>query len=295
MKRLRALAPAKLNLCLFLGETRADGRHELVTVFESISLSDELSLSVLADGGDQVVCPGVEGPNLVAAALAGLRAAGWAGPPVRIEIAKRIPVAAGLGGGSADAAASLRLASELEPVPEAVMAELAAALGADVAGQLAPGVSVGTAAGEVVRPSPPQGRHAFLILPAPVALSTAEVYREADRMGLPRPKGDLDRLALRLDGALTAGGMLPVDLLVNDLEPAARALYPPIEEVLGEARRGGADHAMLCGSGPTVAGIFWGDEAEARAAAAAAALSGRRPSACSAVPAQESLGSPQFA
>jgi 4-diphosphocytidyl-2-C-methyl-D-erythritol kinase len=295
MKRLIALAPAKLNLCLFLGGTRADGRHELLTVFESISLSDELSLSVLDEGADEVICPGVSGRNLVATALAGLRAAGWEAPPVRIEIAKRIPVAAGLGGGSADAAAALRLASELEPVPGAVTAELAASLGADVAGQLAPGISLGTGAGEIVRPLRAQAPHAFLILPAPAALSTAEVYREADRMGLPRPRGELDRLALRLDGALAAGGMLPVDLLVNDLEPAARALYPPIEEVLGEARRAGADHAMLCGSGPTVAGIFWGEEAEERAAAAAAALSGRRPSACTAVPAQESLGSPQFA
>jgi 4-diphosphocytidyl-2-C-methyl-D-erythritol kinase len=295
VKRLTALAPAKINLCLFLGGTRADGRHELVTVFESISLSDELELAVLDGGPDQVVCPGVEGPNLVAAALAGLRDAGWSGPPVRIEVGKRIPVAAGLGGGSADAAAALRLASEIEPVPEAVIAELAASLGADVAGQVAPGVSLGTGAGEIVRPLPAQGRHAFLILPAPVALSTAEVYREADRMGLPRPADDLDRLALRLDAALGAGGMLPVDLLVNDLEPAARVLHPPIEQALGEARRTGADHAIVCGSGPTVTGLFWGEEAEERAAAAAASLAGRHPAARTATPADESLGSPQFA
>ena len=81
-------------------------------MFESVSLYDELELTcATATGGDEVVCPGVEGPNLVAAALAALRARGWDGPPVRGRGRKRIPVAAGMGGGSADAAATLRLAA----------------------------------------------------------------------------------------------------------------------------------------------------------------------------------------
>ena len=82
--RLRERAPGKVNLCLFLGPTRADGRHELVTVFESVSLADELELVVLEDGPDELICPGIEGPNLISSALAGLRALGWQGPPVRI-------------------------------------------------------------------------------------------------------------------------------------------------------------------------------------------------------------------
>src|ERR1700680_4715174 len=92
--KLAALAPGKVNLCLFLGPLREDGRHELVTLLESVSLADELTLESDAEH-DCVVCPGVEGPNLVADALAGLRARGWDAPPVRIEIVKRIPVAAG--------------------------------------------------------------------------------------------------------------------------------------------------------------------------------------------------------
>ena len=113
----RALAPAKVNLGLFLGGRRApDGRHELVTVMQSISLADELTLQAARDGAeqDELVCSGVPGPpqaNLAAAALAAFRArAGWDAPPMRLTILKRIPVAAGLGGGSADAAATLRLA-----------------------------------------------------------------------------------------------------------------------------------------------------------------------------------------
>ncbi len=148
----RELAPAKVNLCLFLGGPRADGRHELVTLFESVSLFDELRLEVLSTGGDEVVCAGVEGPNLAEAALRELRARGWSAPPVRIEIVKRIPVAAGLGGGSADAAAALRLAGALSPLPPGLADELARHLGADVPSQLQPGVTLGTGAGELVEP-----------------------------------------------------------------------------------------------------------------------------------------------
>ena len=81
---MRELAPGKVNLCLFLGPLRDDGRHELLTVIESVSLADELEMS--ESDADEVVCPGVEGPNLVSAALEGLRAHGWAGPPVRVEV-----------------------------------------------------------------------------------------------------------------------------------------------------------------------------------------------------------------
>jgi 4-diphosphocytidyl-2-C-methyl-D-erythritol kinase len=264
---MRELAPGKVNLCLFLGELRDDGRHELVTVIESISLSDELLLS--ESDADEVVCPGVEGPNLVSAALAGLRARGWEGPPVRIEIRKRIPVAAGLGGGSADAAAALRLAERLAPVPEDAVRELAAGLGADVPSQLQPGLVLGTGAGELIEPFPPLEPHAFVIVPQPVALSTADVYREADRLGLPRRS--LDGLRERLLGVEEK---LPAELIVNDLEPAAVSLCPPIGEALERARAAGADHAIVCGSGPTAAALCWGEDATERADALSAQLGG---------------------
>ena len=91
-------APAKLNLCLYLGRTRDDGLHELRSLFCPLTLSDRIVVSDAEE--DEVLCPDIDGPNLVEAALAGLRARGWSRGPVRVEIEKRIPVAAGLGGGS---------------------------------------------------------------------------------------------------------------------------------------------------------------------------------------------------
>jgi 4-diphosphocytidyl-2-C-methyl-D-erythritol kinase len=292
--RATALAPAKVNLCLFLGGVRgSDGRHELVTVFESVSLADRLWLS---SGGssDRVVCPGVDGPNLVERALAELRAAGWSSPPVTISIEKRIPVAAGMGGGSADAAAALRLARAVEPVADETLMAIAAALGADVAAQVAPGVSVGTGAGEVVAPVDALAEHAYLILPSPFGLSTAEVYLEADRLGLARSAADLGAVRRQLEAALAPGARMPESLIVNDLQPAAVSLRAEIELALDDARHAGAAQAIVCGSGPTVAGVYWGDGAQARAAVGAAALAGTYPEATAVVPVLEPVGTPEF-
>lgn len=289
--RLTAHAPAKVNLCLFLGGARpADGRHELVTVFESVSLCDRL---VLVPGpADEVRCPGVEGPNLVADALASLRAAGWDGPPVTITIEKRIPVAAGMGGGSADAAAALRLAQALAPVDAAVVMEIAARLGADVAAQVSPGGWLGTGAGEVLAPLAGLAEHAYLVLPSPWRLSTAEVYREADRLGLGRSGEDLARLRSAVEAA---GERWPDSLIVNDLQPAALSLQPEIELALEDAGHAGADVALVCGSGPTVLGLFWGSGAQARAAVGAASLAGIYPGACAVVPVGAEAGAPEYA
>jgi 4-diphosphocytidyl-2-C-methyl-D-erythritol kinase len=284
--RLRAFAPGKINLCLFLGGTRSDGRHELVTLFQPVSLADEVTLSALdGPGEDLVVCPGVEGPNIVARALAELRARGWEAPPVEVEIDKKIPVAAGMAGGSADAAAALRLAAALRSLPGAGLAdEIARTLGADVPSQLAPGPALGTGAGEVVTPAPARGPLAFVILPSAERLSTPAVFAKADRLGLPRSAGELSGRLAALELALRAGPNLPAELLVNDLEPAARALCPSIDDALDAARQAGADGVLVCGSGPTVAGVFWGSDASARAELAAAAARERFPAALAAVP-----------
>jgi 16S rRNA (adenine1518-N6/adenine1519-N6)-dimethyltransferase len=269
-------APGKVNLCLFLGPTRADGRHELVTVLESVSLADELSLTAGVER-DQVVCPGIEGPNLVSTALSMLRERGWDAPPVRIEIRKRVPVAAGMGGGSADAAAALRLAARLAPVSAATAAEVAAALGSDVPSQLVPGLHLGSGAGELVTQLVPLPEHAYAIVPLPHALSTADVYREADRLGLGRGAEELrERLATLKDGEQPP--------IVNDLEPASRSLCPAIEPALSAILQAGAEAAFVSGSGPTCAGLWWGDQALARAAAAATSLGARFPGASAVAP-----------
>jgi 4-diphosphocytidyl-2-C-methyl-D-erythritol kinase len=273
----RVRAPGKVNLCLFLGPLRGDGRHQLVTLFESVSLFDELT--VVGADHDHVVCAGVAGPNLVEDALSGLRTRGWQAPPVRVEITKRIPVAGGMGGGSADAAALLRVAPRLSAISPPELAGLAGGLGADVPAQLEPGVAVGTGAGDEVRRVPPLTPHAFTIVPLDAQLSTAAVYAEADRRELPGGFAELDARLAELERGLGAGGRLPPALLVNDLEPAARALCPAIDRALDAVRGVGADHSLVCGSGPTVAGLFWGSDGLERAARAADQLRGRFPGA----------------
>lgn len=257
-------APAKLNLCLYLGPRRDDGLHELCSLFEALTLSDRIVITEAE--ADEVVCPDVGGTNLAAIALAALRGRGWERPPLRIEIEKRIPVAAGLGGGSADAAAVLRLAAgEVEGVEE-----LAAELGADIPSQLDPGLVLVWGAGETVEPLAPAREHAFVLVPDVEGLSAAEVYAEADRLGLGRGAHELDELRERLRGAAGAGAS-PLDyaeLLVNDLERAALSLRPSIAGALEALAQAGAARVLVTGSGPTAAGLFADIAAADRAAAA---------------------------
>jgi len=252
-------APAKLNLCLFLGPRRTDGLHALCSLFEPLALADALEVS--GAGRDEVVCPRVEGENLATRALAALRESGWDGPPLRVEIEKRIPVAAGLGGGSADAAAVLRLARD--PATGASgwnpdLGEIAAELGADVPSQLVPAFSLVRAAGESVERLPEPAPHAVVLLPGGGGLSTAAVFAEADRLGLGRDSEELDSLAAQLREAAGAGAspLSYAELLANDLEPAARSLRPEIGAALEALRGAGAPLVLLTGSGPTAAGLF---------------------------------------
>jgi 4-diphosphocytidyl-2-C-methyl-D-erythritol kinase len=284
---LHSLAPAKINLGLFVGPTRADGRHELTTVMQSITLADELTLSTAPDpdaGGDVVVCPGVPGPpaeNLAAAALAAFRAAtGWGAPPLQLHIVKRVPVAAGLGGGSGDAAAALRLAAAASGLGDGkLLEELACMLGADVPAQVRPGRWLARGAGELLRALPdPVVPLGVLVLPIARALSTGDVYAQADRMGLARERAEIEDAHRAFADALMDGAPLPpAELLHNDLESAARMLCPEIDAALLEARATEADAALLSGSGPTVLGLFAGSRGPARARAATRALAERVP------------------
>ncbi|HWA55217.1 MAG TPA: hypothetical protein VG816_13695 [Solirubrobacterales bacterium] len=245
-------APAKLNLCLYLGGTREDGLHELCSLFEPLALADRLVVTEAER--DEVICPGVEGENLATRALAALRERGWSRPPLRIEIEKRTPVAAGLGGGSADAAAVLRLAAG----EVADLEQIAAGLGADVPSQLTPALALVRGAGEGVELLPEPSEHAVVLLPDGGGLSTAAVFAEADRLGLGRSAAELDELAGQLRQVAGAGSspLSYAELLVNDLEPAARSLRPGIGDALDALRDAGAPLALLTGSGPTTFGLF---------------------------------------
>jgi 4-diphosphocytidyl-2-C-methyl-D-erythritol kinase len=191
-------APAKLNLCLYLGRPRDDGLHDLCSLFEPLELADLIEVSPAER--DEVICPGVEGENLAMRALTGLRERGWEHEPLRVEIEKRVPVAAGLGGGSGDAAAILRLAAgEVADLPA-----LAAELGADVPSQLRPSLALVRGAGERVEPLPRPAAHAAVLLPGGGGLSTAAVFAEADRLGLGRGAEELEELVGRLRGGVGA-------------------------------------------------------------------------------------------
>jgi 4-diphosphocytidyl-2-C-methyl-D-erythritol kinase len=246
------LAPAKLNLCLYVGPKREDGLHEIRSLFEPLELADELQLSE-ADA-DEVIVEGIEGPDLTAKALTALRENGWSGPPLRIEVTKRVPVAAGLGGGSADAAAVLRLArGEVKG-----LRSIAAKIGADVPSQLQPRACLVAGAGEVIEPAPPPAEHGVVLIPQPQGLATADVYAEADRLGTPRGEAELEAIRRRLRDAVDEAGS-PLDYrenLVNDLQPASISLCPEIEEALNGLEDAGAAHAMVTGSGPTAFGLY---------------------------------------
>jgi 4-diphosphocytidyl-2-C-methyl-D-erythritol kinase len=324
---LRAQAPAKINLGLFVGPTRADGRHELVSVMQSISLADELVLESAPAGAassdtpagaksddapagaassdtpagaksDEILCPGVAGPvagNLAARALAQFRAAtGWDAPPLRLRIDKHIPVAAGLGGGSADAAAALRLAAAASGLgDEQLLLRLATELGADVPAQIAPGRWLATGAGEHLQALPdPIPTFGVLVLPVAQALSTAVVYGAYDGLGVARTSADLQERNRLLHGAFDLGMALPADaeLLHNDLQDAARSLCPEIDRALDDVRDAGAPIAFVSGSGPTVIGLFPRASGPAAAQRAVAALAGREPMAIAATPVGDKFG-----
>jgi 4-diphosphocytidyl-2-C-methyl-D-erythritol kinase len=247
------LAPGKVNLCLLVGAPRADGLHPLVSVVQPVALADHVTLAPATDA-DVVVCPGVPGDNLASRALAEFRAAtGWDGPPVRIEITKRIPIAAGMAGGSADAAAALRLASEASglPIPDG----LPMRLGADVTVMLHGRRALMTGAGEHVEELPGENPP-LIVVPLDAHLGAGDVYREFDARDTPRTLEELEAAA----AAIRAGHFTPV----NDLEPAARRLCPAIDPALEALREAGVGHPMVTGSGPTVFGTSGDPDALAR-------------------------------
>jgi 4-diphosphocytidyl-2-C-methyl-D-erythritol kinase len=276
--------PAKVNLQLSVGPPRADGYHDLVTVFHAVSLFDEVTVSpadrtsIVVSGEDAASVPAGRA-NLAARAARALAAASMRGrgkSAVRIEIRKRIPVAAGLAGGSADAAATLVACNELwgTGLTQPELRDVAASLGSDVPFALLGGTAIGQGRGEVLTAALATGTYHWVLAFAAGGLSTPDVYATCDRLRAARAAAEQDgaprampadeasatrlaeppRLSTELMAALRSGDPAAVGpLLSNDLQPAAVSLRPDLRRALTAGREHGALGAIVSGSGPTCA------------------------------------------
>lgn len=248
-----AAAPAKINLALVVGEKRPNGLHEVATIMQRIELADTVSL----EPAPELVVEGFADDTIVRRALEEIAAAAGVEPAWRARIEKRIPVAAGLGGGSSDAATAINLATSLlaEPLPAERTARIAAGLGVDVPFFLEPGPKLGTGDGTTLQPIElPQGYSILIVLPhGKHKPSTAEIYgRFSGAAGFPERRDVVLEVAAAGRGADLAS--LPSnDLAQSPLSATLRAL--------------GAFRADVSGAGPAVYGLFH-DGAVAEAAAA---------------------------
>jgi 4-diphosphocytidyl-2-C-methyl-D-erythritol kinase len=275
--RVTARAPAKINVHLAVGPLRADGFHELETVFLAVSLfdtvtvepGDGLSLTVEGEGSDGTVPTGRG--NLVWRAAELLAEHAGVRPDAAVAIEKAIPAAAGLAGGSADAAAALVALDELwgTRAGREDLADLAARLGSDVPFSLQGGVALGSGRGEVLSPVLARGPFHWVLGIAAEGLSTPSVYGELDRLRdagrAPQPRlGATDGVLVALRGGRAAE---LAGAVRNDLQAPAVSLRPDLRRALRAAEDAGAEAVLVSGSGPTVAALAAGEDAAVRLAA----------------------------
>ena len=275
---ITARVPAKINLQLSVGPLRPDGYHDLVSVFHAVSLFDEVTVSaadrtsVVVTGEGSADIP--LGPsNLAVKAVAALAKAtgrrGRGANAVRIQIRKRIPVSAGLAGGSADAAAALVACNELwgSRCSGAELSEIGARLGSDVPFALAGGTAVGIGRGEQLTRALVSGSYHWVLAFGATGLATPDVYAACDRLRSARSSDGrahvkAPELDTELMAALRSGDPAAVGpLLTNDLQPAALSLQPLLRRALAAGREHGALGAIVSGSGPTCA--FLAEDADA--------------------------------
>jgi 4-diphosphocytidyl-2-C-methyl-D-erythritol kinase len=254
-------APAKINLCLGVGPVRPDGFHALATVYQAVGLydqvtvadADEVTVSVRAEARLAVDDVPTDETNIAVRAALLLARHHGIERGVAITIDKGIPVAGGMAGGSADAAASLLACDHLWDLhtPRTELLDLAAQLGSDVPFALVGGTAIGSGRGEVVTPLMTRGEYWWVVLESPVGLSTPAVYREFDALhdgAVVDPPEIPDALMQALRGHDVA------DLgaaLCNDLQRPAFRLRPELEAALERGRLESAYGAILSGSGPS--------------------------------------------
>jgi 4-diphosphocytidyl-2-C-methyl-D-erythritol kinase len=241
---VRASAPAKINLGLVVGPLRDDGKHELLTVYQRIALADRIDV----DPSDGLTVEGFEGDTLVTRALELLAHRAGVEPRWRVRIEKRLPVAAGIGGGSSDAATALRLANDVTQLDEDTLHDIAAQVGADVPFFLRQGPQIGSGDGTTLAAvDVPQDFWVLLLLPDDARKeSTAAVYAAFDARG---GAAGWEERAAAFRAAL-ASVRRPRDLAA--LPPNDLVASPHVETLRGL----GAFHADVSGAGPSVYGLF---------------------------------------
>ncbi|MFF4430271.1 4-(cytidine 5'-diphospho)-2-C-methyl-D-erythritol kinase [Streptomyces sp. NPDC001513] len=266
--------PAKVNVQLAVGAARPDGFHDLANVFLAVSLFDEVTatpadtLTVTCEGPDADQVP-LDRTNLAARAAEILAARHGIEPAVHLHIAKNIPVAGGMAGGSADGAAALLACDTLWGLdtPRAELLDICAELGSDVPFSLVGGAALGTGRGELLTPVAAGAFH-WVFAVADGGLSTPAVFREFDRLTaereVPAPEASPALLAALASGDPAALGAA----LTNDLQAAALSLRPSLADTLAAGTGAGALAALVSGSGPTTAFLVADQESAEKVAAA---------------------------
>ncbi|MFF0445617.1 4-(cytidine 5'-diphospho)-2-C-methyl-D-erythritol kinase [Streptomyces sp. NPDC004609] len=270
--------PAKVNIQLAVGGARPDGFHDLANVFLAVSLYDEVTvrpapaLTLTCEGPDAARVP-LDRTNLAARAAELLAARHGLSPDVHIHIAKDIPVAGGMAGGSADGAGALLACDTLWGLgtPRSELLSLCAELGSDVPFSLLGGAALGTGRGDRLTPLGVGGTFHWVFAVADGGLSTPAVYGEFDRLTAGTPVPAPEASAPLLDALRTGDAPALGAALANDLQPAALSLRPSLRSTLDTGLAAGALAALVSGSGPTTAFLVKDEDAAASVAAALSA------------------------
>jgi 4-diphosphocytidyl-2-C-methyl-D-erythritol kinase len=256
VKLLSALAPAKINLFLRITGRRPDGYHELDSIFAPVALFDRIGLALRPAAAPSValrcdlVGLGPDDQNLAVRAARAFLAAFAISAEVRIDLHKEIPVGAGLGGGSSDAAAVLRMLAQLCDIDDPPrLAAIALKLGADAPFFLDPRPARVRGIGEVIEPLDPFAPLALVIAVPPVVVPTVEVFRRLPREAWSGPASAETVVAI-------SAGRIDRDLLVNDLAGVAMTQWPVIDQLREALDQAGAIGSAMSGSGSAVFGIF---------------------------------------
>ena len=270
IKSVIVRVPAKVNLQLSVGPRESDGYHQLVTVFQAISIFDEVTVKIgeqgtginLSVSGDQIHGVPTDSTNLVVKAIELIADKFELDIDVSVDIKKSIPVAGGMAGGSADAAAAIVAIDELYSLEmtREEMHSIAAQLGSDVPFLLSGGTAIGQGRGDQLTAALSRGTYHWVLALSSVGLSTPAVYSECDRLRQGLDISDPQISDALMQALLTADPANVGKVLVNDLQPAACSLRPALRLILDVGQEYGALGAIVSGSGPTVAFLVSDEE-----------------------------------